>query len=111
VLCPAPKQCRQAAALRMTPANPPQCPDLLRTATDGGSCLKCPRDHPPVRNICADAPLLVSVQQKDTNNRMALQFVQYLDRRTRFAQLGREATSILFSNATLRDQGRYSNRS
>jgi hypothetical protein len=45
---------------------------------------------------------------------MALQSVQYLDRRTfesRFAQLDREAASILLSNATLRDQGRYSNRS
>ena len=55
-----------------------------------------------------------AVQQKNTNNRMALQFIQYLDRRTfecRFAQLDREATSILFLNATLRDQGRYSNRS
>ncbi|MBV9480530.1 MAG: hypothetical protein JO249_07240 [Acidobacteria bacterium] len=43
---------------------------------------------------------------------MALQFIQYLDRRAfkcRFAQLDREATSILFLNATLRDQGRYSN--
>ena len=33
--------------------------------------------------------------------------IEYL----RFAQLDREATSILFLNATLRDQGRYSNRS
>jgi hypothetical protein len=40
------------------------------------------RDHPVARFVCADAPLLVSVQQKNTNNRMALQFVQYLDCRT-----------------------------
>jgi hypothetical protein len=55
-----------------------------------------------------------AAQQKNTNNGMALQFIQYLDRRTFkccFAQFDREATSILFLNATLRDQSGYSNRS
>ena len=55
-----------------------------------------------------------AVQQKNTNNRLALELIQDLDRRTfecRSAQFNREATSIVFLNATLRDQGRYSNRS
>ena|SRR6266702_2425058 len=69
----------------------------------------------PPRALCERTHLSVSaVQQDNTNNRMALQFVQDLDRCTfecRFAQFNREATSILFLNATLRDQGRYSNRS
>jgi hypothetical protein len=41
---------------------------------------------------------------------MALQFIQYLDRRSfgsRFARLDRETASILLLNATLHDQGRY----
>lgn len=60
------------------------------------------------------AYLFSAVQQKNTNDRMALQLIQYLDRRTfecRFAQFDGEATSILFLNATLCDQGRYPNRS
>jgi hypothetical protein len=76
--------------------------------------LMCRRDRPATRVVCADSPLLVSVQQKNADNRMSLQFVQYLDRCTFescFAQLDRDATSILFLNATLRDQRGHSNRS